>query len=150
MEVMLTSKQSWVSCYGSFGLAQAAPPSDLWHGDRNCHQTVCSLLLQGVILAEGKQSPRCTTSCAAAESVRSHVSIDVASMLKYWWANMIILSILCLSWLCARSCFGILPAPDHFSYHSAGTSDEERRLLEANSLDLICGQNLLTTLSCDW
>lgn len=49
MEVMLTSNQS--GCYASFGLALAATPSDLWHRSRNHHQTVCPLLLQGVILA---------------------------------------------------------------------------------------------------
>ncbi|RMC16181.1 hypothetical protein DUI87_08395 [Hirundo rustica rustica] len=49
----------------------------------------------------------------------------------------------------ARSCFGILPAPDRFNYHSAGISSEERGIFEANSLNLIHGQNLLTTLSCD-
>lgn len=81
MEVMLTSNQS--GYYASFGLALAAAPSDLWHRSRNHHQTVCPLLLQGVILAGGKQSPRCTVSCAAAQSVRPHVSIDGASVLKY-------------------------------------------------------------------
>lgn len=68
--------------------------------------------------------------CNNTAMVRPYLGIDTASMLKYWQANIRIISILCLSRLCARSSFGILPAPDHFSSHSSGTSDEERDYLK--------------------
>lgn len=50
---------------------------DLWHRGRNRHQTVLSVLLQGVMLAGDKQSPRCTMSSAAAQPLLDVISASI-------------------------------------------------------------------------
>lgn len=124
---------------------------NLWYGGGNCHQSMWSVLLQCVVLAGDKPSPGHITSSAAGQPLLHLTSTSTPHPCWNTGKRIHALFPHRVSPGCVQGpVLGILLAPDHFSSHRAGTSDEERGWFEANHLNLISRQNLLTVWSCGW